>query len=113
MTIHTLSEDNISAGSRQNIGLDAGVIVRPAVIIFNQKVTIRIFALNGVQVRKLEKHADASANVDQFFRWDLNNEAGLPVASGLYIAYIDMPDIGKTKVLKVFIVQSAEILQYF
>ena len=87
-------------------------------VIFNhlpasQRVTIRIFALNGMQVRKLEKHADASANTDQFFRWDLNNEAGLPVASGLYIAYIDMPDIGKTKVLKVFIVQSAEILQYF
>jgi len=79
----------------------------------NQTVTIRIFALNGVQVRKLEKHEDATANENQFFRWDLTNEAGLPVASGIYIAYIDMPDIGETKVLKVFIVQSAEILQYF
>jgi hypothetical protein len=79
----------------------------------NQEVTIRIFALNGVQVRKLEKHADPAANEDQFFRWDLNNEAGLPVASGIYIAHIDMPDLGKTKVLKLFIVQSAEILQYF
>lgn len=79
----------------------------------NQKVTIRIFALNGVQVRKLDKHADAAANGRQFFRWDLNNEAGLPVASGIYIAYVDMPDLGATKVLKLFIVQPAEILQYF
>jgi len=79
----------------------------------NEKVTIRIFALNGVQVRKLEKEADASANSKQFFRWDLNNEAGLPVASGIYIAYVDMPDLGATKVLKLFIIQPAEILQYF
>jgi hypothetical protein len=79
----------------------------------NQKVTIRIFALNGAQVRKLDKHADAAANGRQFFRWDLTNEAGLPVASGIYIAYVDMPDIGETKVLKLFIVQPAEILQYF
>jgi hypothetical protein len=79
----------------------------------DQTVTIRIFALNGVQVRKLEKADDASANEKQFLRWDLTNEAGLPVASGIYIAYVDMPTLGKTKVLKLFIVQPAEILQYF
>jgi hypothetical protein len=79
----------------------------------NQTVTIRIFALNGQQVRKLEKHTDASADGNQFYRWDLDNESGLPVASGIYIAYIDMPDLGETKVLKVFIVQSAEILRFF
>jgi hypothetical protein len=79
----------------------------------NQEVTIRIFALNGVQIRKLEKQNDASANARQFMRWDLNNEAGLPVASGIYIAYVDLPVLGKTKVLKLFIVQPAEILQYF
>jgi hypothetical protein len=79
----------------------------------NQTVTIRIFALNGVQVRKLEKHLDASANEDQFYRWDLNNEEGLPVASGIYIAYVDMPDVGETKVLKIFIIQPAEILRFF
>jgi hypothetical protein len=79
----------------------------------DQEVTIRIFALNGVQVRKLEKHADASANESQFFRWDLLNETGLPVASGVYITYIDLPELGETKVLKVFIIQSAEILRFF
>ncbi|MCW8994964.1 MAG: T9SS type A sorting domain-containing protein, partial [Psychromonas sp.] len=60
------------------------------------KATIRIFNLAGVLVKTIEKD-----NMDQFQRWDLANQNGLPVASGLYIAYIDMPDLGSTKILKV------------
>ncbi|MCW8816589.1 MAG: hypothetical protein OQK52_01795 [Ignavibacteriaceae bacterium] len=56
------------------------------------KATIRIFNLAGVLVKTIEKD-----NMDQFQRWDLANQNGLPVASGLYIAYIDMPDLGSTK----------------
>jgi hypothetical protein len=73
-----------------------------------KKATIRIFDLSGVQVRKLEKNDNT-----QFFRWDLKNEANLPIASGLYIAYVDMPDLGKTKSLKVFIIQRKQILKYY
>jgi hypothetical protein len=46
-------------------------------------------------------------------RWDLANEDGLPVASGLYIAYIDMPDLGTTKILKMAIVQEQQVLDRF
>ena len=73
-----------------------------------QKATFRIFTLSGVQVRKLEKDSES-----QFFQWDLLNEANLPVASGMYIVYIDMPDLGKEKVLKVMIVQGEEVLEFF
>jgi len=69
---------------------------------------IRIFNLVGVQVRKLETIDDT-----QYLQWDLNNEAGLPVGSGLYIAYVDMPDLDKEKVLKVFIIQREQILKYY
>jgi hypothetical protein len=72
------------------------------------KAEIRIFNLAGVQVRYLEKD-DAT----QFMQWDLQNESQLPVGSGLYIAHIDMPDLGKTKVLKVMIVQPKQILEYY
>jgi hypothetical protein len=70
--------------------------------------TIRIFDLAGVQVRKLEKD-----DKTQFLNWDLLNESGLPVASGMYIAHVDMPDQGVTKVLKMMIIQRAEILQFY
>ncbi len=73
-----------------------------------KKATFRIFNLAGALVRKLEKDDDS-----QFFRWDLQNERGLPVASGVYIVHIDMPDLSKEKVLKVFIVQSRQILEYY
>lgn len=70
--------------------------------------TIRIFDLAGTQVRKLEKD-----DPSQFLRWNLRNESDIPVASGIYIAHIDMPEAGKTKILKVFIVQAQEVLKYY
>ena len=72
------------------------------------KATIRIFNLAGVLVRKIVKDNDL-----QFQRWDLANEFGLPAASGLYIAYIELPDLGTTKILKVAIVQEQQILDRF
>jgi hypothetical protein len=72
------------------------------------KVDIRIFNLAGTLVRKIEKDNDS-----QFQRWDLLNETGLPVASGLYIFHMDAPDLGKTKILKGFIIQAKQKLQYF
>jgi hypothetical protein len=73
-----------------------------------EKVEVKIFNLGGALVRSLEKD-----NAEQFLRWDLNNEAGLPVASGLYIIHLDAPDLGKTKVLKSFIVQPEQKVKFF
>ena len=72
------------------------------------KVKISIFTVSGHLVRVLEK--DGS---DQFMRWDLLNRSGMPIASGIYLAYVDMPAIGETKILKVAIVLEAEILDNF
>ena len=72
------------------------------------KATIRIFNLAGYQVRKLEKNDQS-----QFLKWDLLNESNLPVASGMYIAYVDMPELGKQKILKIFIIQPQEVLLYY
>lgn len=73
-----------------------------------QTATIRIFNLAGQLVRTLQKNTP-----DQFFRWDLQNDNSLPVASGLYIVYIDMPDLGTTKILKVAVVQEQQVLDKF
>ncbi len=67
------------------------------------KAIIRIFNLAGRQVRKLEKIPGDGTG--QFLKWDLNNDSGLPVAGGFYIAYIEMPDLNKTKAVKFFILQ--------
>jgi len=69
--------------------------------------TIRIFNIAGENIRTFEKNNDS-----QFQRWDLANENGLPVGSGLYIAYIDMGELG-TKILKFSVIQEQQILDRF
>jgi hypothetical protein len=36
----------------------------------------------------------------QFLAWDMKNDRGSPVASGMYLVFIQMPDLGSTKTLK-------------
>jgi hypothetical protein len=73
-----------------------------------QEARIRIYNLAGVQVREIRK-----SSASQFERWDLANESGLPVGSGLYIVHIEMPALGATKILKLAIVQEQQILDRF
>ncbi len=74
---------------------------------------IRIFNMAGQLVRTLEKTDDPL----QFMKWNLQNQIGLPVASGMYIAYIEgvLSTSGEkvSKVLKLAIFQEQEILEFF
>ncbi len=71
-------------------------------------VTIHIFNLAGVMVKTINHPAGS-----QFQTWDLTNDSGLPVASGLYIAYVDMPTLGTTKILKLAIIQEQQFPDHF
>ena len=76
-----------------------------------QKAKIKIFTLDGTIVRTLSKD-DASQDLD----WDLRNEKNLPVASGPYIVHIDLSDnainLGE-KILKLYIIQRNQVIQYY
>jgi len=73
-----------------------------------QKATFYIFNLAGQLVTTLEKD-----DPSQFFRWNLRNHNDLPVASGIYIIRIVMPEIDKVKVLKLALVQEQQYLEVF
>ncbi len=73
-----------------------------------QRATLRVFNLAGQLVRILQKDSPS-----QFTTWDLVNDSSFPVASGLYIVHIDMPDLGQTKILKLAIIQEQQILDHF
>ncbi len=80
-------------------------------VTFNKlptKATIRIFNVAGILVRTIQKD-----DPSQFLRWDLNNEDNFPVASGMYIVHVDLPDIGQSKVLKLAIIQEQEVPEVF
>ncbi|MFA7289017.1 MAG: hypothetical protein WC055_09050 [Melioribacteraceae bacterium] len=70
--------------------------------------SIKIFNLAGQLVAHIKKLYS-----DQFVQWDLNNDAGYMVADGLYIAYIEMPELGETKILKLAIIHEQPILDRF
>ncbi len=67
-------------------------------------VTLRIYSLAGIFIRKIDKSDNA-----QWLDWDLRNSNGLPVSSGMYIAYLDMPGIG-TKVLKIAVITETQYI---
>lgn len=69
---------------------------------------IRIFNLAGELVRTIRK-----ASPGQFEKWDLLTEGGYQAGSGLYIVHIDMPELGKSKVLKLAVIQEQIIPDHF
>ncbi|MDA9946711.1 T9SS type A sorting domain-containing protein [Candidatus Marinimicrobia bacterium] len=67
---------------------------------------IDIYSLGGVFVRSIDK-SDAT----QFAEWDLKNQYGYPVASGMYVARIKSG--GEEKILKIALVQETQVLKYY
>jgi hypothetical protein len=68
------------------------------------KANIRIFTLGGYLVRTYIKDDDL-----QTVRWDLTNDANFWVASGIYLIHIVMPELGKTKILKLAVIQQVYV----
>lgn len=82
-------------------------------IIFShlpQKCDIYIYTLDGVLVRKISRDNSNPNNSQE--RWDLQNSNQIPVASGMYVVYIDAPGVGSTT-LKVAIFSPTERIQTF
>lgn len=59
------------------------------------KATINIYSLDGTLVRRLDKD-----NNDPAISWDLYNQAGLPIASGMYLIHVHA--YGKDKIIRWF-----------
>ena len=51
---------------------------------------IRIFTVSGTLIRTIKKSDDLTS-VD----WDLKNDHGIPVASGLYVIHVDAEGLGE------------------
>ncbi|HSD62266.1 MAG TPA: hypothetical protein VLB50_00650, partial [Ignavibacteriaceae bacterium] len=76
-----------------------------------QDVTITIYTLSGNKLRTLTTE-DKSSPASSFLAWDLKNDAGVRVASGLYIAIVNSPKYGQ-KILKFSIIMPQKQLQKY
>jgi hypothetical protein len=61
-----------------------------------EKCTIRIYTVSGTLIRKFTKDSPETS-----MDWDLKNQAGIPIASGLYIVHVNVDGVGE-KILKWF-----------
>ena len=71
------------------------------------QVTISIYTVSGILVRKLTKGSG-----DTYVDWDLKNSANIPIASGIYIIHVDAAGIGE-RTLKFFAAMRATDLNAF
>lgn len=61
-----------------------------------EKCTVRIYTVNGKLVRTFKKDSPVTS-ID----WDLNNWQNIPVAGGVYLIHVEVPEVGEV-VLKFF-----------
>ena len=61
-----------------------------------ENCTITIYNTNGTLIRRYFK-----ASPDKYLDWNLTNQVGVPIASGVYIIHIDVPNVGE-RILKWF-----------
>lgn len=69
--------------------------------------TISIFTLSGDLVRKLSKNSPES-----YFNWDIENQDGIPLASGIYVFVVEAPGMGH-KIGKLALFTEREQLQQY
>jgi hypothetical protein len=59
--------------------------------------TVSIYNINGTLIRRIQKDDKKATYLD----WDLKNNTGIPIASGLYYIHVDAGDLGE-KTIKWF-----------
>jgi hypothetical protein len=76
-----------------------GTRVETKVRIINlpDKANIKIYTLDGALIKSLVKNDNKTTYVD----WDIKNDKGIPIASGMYLVHVSIPGVGET-VLKWF-----------
>ena len=61
-----------------------------------ERCTVRIYTVNGKLVRTFKKDSPVTS-----LDWDLNNHKGIPVAGGVYLIHVEVPEVGEV-ILKFF-----------
>lgn len=62
-----------------------------------ERCTIKIYNVSGKLIKTIKK-----SNLSTFEDWNLKNEAGIPVSSGVFLVHVDVPGVGEV-ILKSFL----------
>ena len=72
-----------------------------------EQATIRVYTLSGSLVTTIEKNSP-----ERFISWSLTTSNDLPIASGMYLIHVDVPNVG-SKVIKFGVARKATKLNVF
>ena len=67
--------------------------------------TVRVFTLSGSLVATLAK-----SGPERFLEWDLSNDFGRTIGSGVYLVHVDVPNVG-SRVIKFGVVVGDRAVQ--
>ncbi|HLP13771.1 MAG TPA: hypothetical protein VK177_17690 [Flavobacteriales bacterium] len=70
---------------------------RIKIVNLPDECTIRIYNISGQLIRTITKSTNTITSVD----WDLKNQKGIPIAGGVYLMHVEVPNVGE-RVLKWF-----------
>jgi hypothetical protein len=65
---------------------------RVKIINLPDRATIKIYSIDGTLIKTITKTDNPAPYVD----WDIKNDKGLPIASGMYLIHVNIPDVGET-----------------
>lgn len=71
---------------------------RIKIVNLPDECTIKIYTVSGTLVRTFTKDDNRITSID----WDLTNQAGIPIAGGMYLIHVDVPSISRERILKWF-----------
>ncbi len=71
---------------------------RIKIVNLPDECTIKIYTVSGTLVRTFTKDDNRVTSID----WDLTNQAGIPIAGGMYLIHVDVPSIDRERILKWF-----------
>jgi hypothetical protein len=70
---------------------------RVKIVNLPDECTIRIYNISGQLIRTFTKSTNSITSVD----WDLKNQKGVPIAGGVYLIHVEVPNVGE-RVIKWF-----------
>jgi flagellar hook assembly protein FlgD len=69
---------------------------RVKIVNLPKECTVNIYTISGKLVRTFKKDSEITS-----LDWDLNNNKGIPIAGGVYLIHVTVPDAGEV-VIKFF-----------
>jgi hypothetical protein len=72
-----------------------------------RKCTVSIYTMEGKLIRQYDKDEDAT-----YLDWDLKNQSGISISSGMYLIHVNVPDVGERTIQMLAVMRPIDLDSY-